>query len=128
MTGNRVPLVTRARGLASKIPARELHAWFVSVPSMRNWQNSLLWNKLAEYREHGVTPDFVEKLGASTYDHFFHPAYDSENIIACHMLQREGIDIDYYGPLIGAGASAEDISRFWEDGVTVEYALALFRG
>lgn len=128
MTGNSIPLATRVQGLVTKIPARELHAWFMAVPSMRKWENGLLWNKLVEYRQHGVTPDFVEKLGASAYDHFFHPAYDSANIIACHALHREGIGMDYYSPLIGAGASAEDISRFWEDGVTVEYALALFRG
>lgn len=127
MTGNSIPLATRVQGLVTKIPARELHAWFMAVPSMRNWANSLLWNKLVEYRQHGVTPDFVKSTADSPYAHHFHPAYDSEAVIACHGLRRDGVPADYYEPLIGAGASVEDVSRFWEDAETVEYALALLR-
>lgn len=117
----------KMRSIVVGVSADELAAWFEVMPELKGWANSALRNKLNLYRRNRVTPDFFEMLRPAVIATFDKPGQEpvKEGIIIFRALYREGVPADYFLPLMAAGATPEDVSRFWGDGVELEYALSL---
>lgn len=126
--GEYIPLSTRIQSYVVGISAEKLDAWFKAVPGLREWDSYALKNKLNAYRQHQVTPAFVAEITSAaiaTFRSGNHANLDTDTIITLHVLHREGVPVEYLLPLMAAGATPEDVSRFWGDGVELEYALSL---
>ena len=116
------------RSIVVGVSADELAAWFGAMPGLKGWGNSALRRKLGLYRRNRVTPAFVAKLAPAviaTFNGKNASNLGTDSAITLSALHREGIAMDYYLPLIAASATPEDVSRFWGDGVELEYALSL---
>ena len=116
------------RSFVVGISAEKLDVWFKAVPGLKEYDSYALKNKLDAYRQHHVTPAFAAEVGEAASA--FHRGgmrtnFDTETTISLYELSQEGIATNYIVQLFVARATPEDISRFWGDGVELEYALSL---